>query len=318
VDWKCGEFEISTDRERLDREAIHAFLSNSYWARGIPRAVLDRSIENSLCFGVYEGASQVGFARVITDYATFAYVGDVFVLEPFRGQGLSKWLMECMTGHPDLQGLRRWMLATRAHVSTKFGFRRLASPDRLMEIVDVDIYLKIPRSLRNMTAVRYRAARKRAADSTENETAPRRHSAWPRFSKDGSMNCPRLVEWFLHWTLADFWRVAIPEDRTVAEVDFLEKILESTRSRLFDVPCGQGRHSPVLARRGYRSLRTFHELRAARQSAAAEPAIEWIERDMRSSRRARPSTPCSAPALLRILDDRGNQASRRAPAPHRA
>ena len=146
MDWKRGEFEISTDRERLDREAIHAFLSNSYWARGIPRAVLDRSIENSLCFGVYEGRRLVGFARVITDLSTFAYLADVFVLESHRGRGLSRWLMEIIRGHPQLQGLRRWTLATRdAHgLYEKFGFRRLASPDRLMEIVDVDIYLKNP------------------------------------------------------------------------------------------------------------------------------------------------------------------------------
>ena len=146
MDWTRGAWTISTDPERLDREAIHAFLSNSYWAKGIPRAILDRSIENSLCFGLYEGPRLVGFARVITDRATFAYLADVFVLESHRGRGLSKWLMEVILGHPDLQGMRRWTLATRnAHgLYEQFGFRRLTSPDRLMEIVDMDIYLKKP------------------------------------------------------------------------------------------------------------------------------------------------------------------------------
>jgi GNAT superfamily N-acetyltransferase len=144
VEWKRGEFAISTDRGRLDREAIHAFLSNSYWARGIPREVLDRSIENALCFGIYEGQKLVGFARVITDFSTFAYLADVFVLESHRGRGLSKWLMEVVMGHPELQGLRRWTLATRdAHgLYEQFGFRKLTNPDRLMEIVDMDIYLR--------------------------------------------------------------------------------------------------------------------------------------------------------------------------------
>jgi GNAT superfamily N-acetyltransferase len=144
VEWKRGEFAISTDRGRLDREAIHAFLSNSYWARGIPREVLDRSIENALCFGIYEGQKLVGFARVITDFSTFAYLADVFVLESHRGRGLSKWLMEVVMGHPELQGLRRWTLATRdAHgLYEQFGFCKLTNPDRLMEIVDMDIYLR--------------------------------------------------------------------------------------------------------------------------------------------------------------------------------
>ena len=146
MEWKRGDFSISTDRGRLDRDAIHAFLSNAYWAKGIPREVLDRSIENALCFGVYEGPKLVGFARVITDSATFAYLADVFVLESHRGRGLSKWLMEIILGHPELQGLRRWTLATRdAHgLYEQFGFRKLTSPERLMEIVDMDIYLRRP------------------------------------------------------------------------------------------------------------------------------------------------------------------------------
>jgi GNAT superfamily N-acetyltransferase len=144
MEWKRGAFTISTDRERLDRAAIHAFLTGSYWARGIPRETVDRSIDNSLCFGVYEGKPQVGFARVITDFATFAYLGDVFVLESHRGQGLSKWLVEVIMSLPELQGLRRWSLATRdAHgLYERFGFRRPSNPERLMEIVDLEIYAR--------------------------------------------------------------------------------------------------------------------------------------------------------------------------------
>ena len=137
-----GAHTISTDPALLDRPLIHAFLSRSYWAGGIPRETVDRSIEGALCFGVYEGASQVGFARVITDRATFAYLADVFVLEPHRGRGLAVWLMEAIRSHPDLQGLRRWILMTRdAHgLYEKSGFRRIEDPGRCMEIVDRDVY----------------------------------------------------------------------------------------------------------------------------------------------------------------------------------
>jgi len=115
---------VSTDPARLDVGAIHTYLKDSYWARGIPRQVVERSLRNSLGFGVYDGDALVGFARVVTDLATFAYIGDVFVLEAYRGRGLSKWLMECMVEHPDLKDLRRWHLATRdAHgLYAKFGF----------------------------------------------------------------------------------------------------------------------------------------------------------------------------------------------------
>ena len=145
LNWRRGEFTIDTDPERIDLDVVHGFLTACYWAQGIPRDVVKRSIDGALCFGIYrEGGEQVGFARVITDYATFAYLGDVFVLEPFRGQGLSKWLMECMTGHPDLQGLRRWMLATRdAHgLYRQFGFTEVAHPERWMHRWDPDIYVK--------------------------------------------------------------------------------------------------------------------------------------------------------------------------------
>jgi GNAT superfamily N-acetyltransferase len=141
-EWRRENFTISTDRAKLDRPAIHEFLSASYWAKGIPREVVDRSIEDSLCFGVYDGGRQVGFARVITDFATFAYLADVYVLESHRRRGLAAWLMESILAHPRLQGLRRWMLVTRdAHpLYRKFGFRELAHPERIMEMTDPGIY----------------------------------------------------------------------------------------------------------------------------------------------------------------------------------
>jgi GNAT superfamily N-acetyltransferase len=125
---------VSTDPARLDVDAIHAYLKDSYWARGIPRVVVERSLRNSLGFGVYRGEELVGFARVVTDLATFAYIGDVFVLEAYRGHGLSKWLMECMLEHPDLKDLRRWHLVTRdaQGLYAKFGFAEPA-PGRHME-----------------------------------------------------------------------------------------------------------------------------------------------------------------------------------------
>ena len=139
-----GAYSISTDPALLDRPLIHGFLSRSYWAGDIPRETVDRSIENALCFGVYEGTSQVGFARVITDRATFAYLADVFVLESHRGRGLAVWLMEAIRSHPDLQGLRRWILMTRdAHgLYEKSGFRTIEDPRRCMEIVDRDVYTR--------------------------------------------------------------------------------------------------------------------------------------------------------------------------------
>jgi len=146
--WTQGDYEISTDPARLDVRAVHEFLTNSYWARGIPVETVERSILNSLCFGLYHAGRQIGFARVVTDQATFGYLADVFVLEAYRSRGLSKWLMECIVGHPDLQGLRRWMLATRdAHaLYQQYGFTRIHAPERWMEIHRPDIYAKKPRS----------------------------------------------------------------------------------------------------------------------------------------------------------------------------
>ena len=142
MDWQRDGLTISTDPARIDRALVHAFLSGSYWASGIPREIVDRSIENALCFGVYEENRQVGFARVISDLATFAYLADVFVLPSHRGRGLAKWLMEAILAHPKLQGLRRWMIVTRdAHgLYRQVGFTELAHPERLMEIVRSEIY----------------------------------------------------------------------------------------------------------------------------------------------------------------------------------
>jgi GNAT superfamily N-acetyltransferase len=141
-EWTQGEYTVSTDRQRLDYDLIHSFLTESYWAAGIPIDVVRRSIENSLPFGVYRGAEQVGFARVVTDYATFAYLADVFVVEAHRGRGLAKWLVDVIASHPDLQGLRRWMLATRdAHELYRgVGFTELKQPGRWMERHDAEVY----------------------------------------------------------------------------------------------------------------------------------------------------------------------------------
>ena len=136
------EYEISCDKSRLDIDAIHAFLRHSYWSAGIPRHVVEAAVENSLCFGVYHGADQVGFGRIVTDKATFAYLSDVYVLEPHRGRGLGKKLIAFMMAREELQGLRRFMLATSdAHgLYSQFGFRPLATPERLMEILVPDAY----------------------------------------------------------------------------------------------------------------------------------------------------------------------------------
>jgi GNAT superfamily N-acetyltransferase len=135
-EWRRGDFVISTDRLRLQLDFIHDFLANSsYWAQGRSLEVLQRSIENSLNFGVFQGDEQVGFARVVTDYATFAWLADVFIVEKYRGQGLGVWLIEVITSHPRLQGFRRWVLATRdAHeLYRRFGFSEITELKRWME-----------------------------------------------------------------------------------------------------------------------------------------------------------------------------------------
>lgn len=146
MEWKRGELVLSDDPGRLDLDVVHGFLSRSYWAEGIPRRTVERSIAHSIPFGVYHllppagtpgtlVERQVGFARVVSDHATFAYLADVFVLEPYRGQGLGIWLVECVVAHPELQSLRRWLLATKDAQSLyrRFGWGPLATPDRFME-----------------------------------------------------------------------------------------------------------------------------------------------------------------------------------------
>jgi len=138
-----GEFLVSTDPRRLDLGLVHQFLTNCYWAKGIPREVVERSIQHALCFGIYDGSgAQVGFARVVSDFSTVAYLGDVFVLESHRGRGLGKWMMQCILAHPALEGMRRWILVTRdAHgLYKQFGFTPLKSAERYMELHRPDVY----------------------------------------------------------------------------------------------------------------------------------------------------------------------------------
>ena len=135
-----SEIEISTDQARLDIDVIHGFLQTSYWAQGRKRSVVERSIRNSLCFGVYVGGQQVAFARVVSDRAVFAYLMDVFVVPEYRGRGISKALMHAVLDHPDLQNLRVFLLGTQdAHgLYKQFGFRALAQPEIWMSIQDPD------------------------------------------------------------------------------------------------------------------------------------------------------------------------------------
>jgi len=142
MDLTKDRFFISTEKEKFDIDLIHSFLTRSYWAEGISKEIIKRSIEGALCFGVFENDKQIGFARVITDKATFAYLADVFIIKDYRGLGLSKWLMEVIMSHPELQGLRRMMLATRdAHgLYEKFGFTPLNNVDRWMQIHNPEIY----------------------------------------------------------------------------------------------------------------------------------------------------------------------------------
>ena len=138
-------FLISTDKSKLDIDLIYDYLTHhSYWAQGITLETVKKSIENAVCFGLYENEKQIGFARVVTDKATFGYVGDVFVLEGSRGKGLSKWMMECILKHPELQGFRRWILLTRdaQGLYKQFGFQQFHAPDRCMELWFPDVYKK--------------------------------------------------------------------------------------------------------------------------------------------------------------------------------
>ncbi|MCX7277077.1 MAG: GNAT family N-acetyltransferase [Burkholderiales bacterium] len=132
-----GAYRIDTDPASLDMAAVHAYLTRSYWSPGIVFERVQRAAANSLCFGLFHGAEQVGFARVVTDKTTFAYLADVYVLEAHRGQGLSKWLVQIILAHPELQGLRRFLLATAdAHgLYAQFGLEPLAKPERMMQIL---------------------------------------------------------------------------------------------------------------------------------------------------------------------------------------
>jgi len=143
VKWQRDDFTITDDFSALDITLIHDFLRHSYWAKEIPRETVVRSLEHSICFGMFYKDKQIGFCRVVTDCATFAYLADVFVMETFRAQGLGKWLVDCVLAHPDLQGLRRWMLSTLdAHwLYEKNNFVPLKHPDWFMEIAKPNIYL---------------------------------------------------------------------------------------------------------------------------------------------------------------------------------
>jgi N-acetylglutamate synthase-like GNAT family acetyltransferase len=145
MEWKQGEFTITDRREDLDVETIHNFLRESYWAKGIPRPIMEKAVSNSLCFGVYHNSNQVGFGRAVTDHATFAYLADIFVVPAYQGRGLGKWLVSCILAHPELQGLRRLLLATRDanKLYQQAGFVSLRKPDWFMEINDPDIYQRV-------------------------------------------------------------------------------------------------------------------------------------------------------------------------------
>lgn len=145
--WRKDEFYITDDRARVDIDVVHGFLSQAYWCRGITCENVVNSLDNSINFSVFHQGKQVGFARVISDMATIAYLGDVFVLEAFRGRGISKFLMQCVKAHPKLQNLRRWILATSdAHsLYQQYGFTQLARPELFMECHNKDVYLKTQR-----------------------------------------------------------------------------------------------------------------------------------------------------------------------------
>ena len=143
IEQTLGEFLISTDKAKLDLNAIHDFLSTkAYWSLNIPKDKVKLAIENSLCFGMYENGKQIGFARVISDMATIAYLGDVYILEEYRGKGLSKWLMDVLMNHPDLQGLRRWILLTGdAHgLYRQYGWTAIADASKWMELHNKNVY----------------------------------------------------------------------------------------------------------------------------------------------------------------------------------
>ena len=146
MEWFKDDFIITTDKQKIDMAYVHSFLTQSYWAKNIPLSVVQQSINGSLCFAIWHQQKQVGFARVITDEATFAYLADVFIDEHYRGRGLSKWLVQVILEYPSLQGLRRFLLATRdAHgLYSQYGFELLTHPERWMQIHKPDVYKNNP------------------------------------------------------------------------------------------------------------------------------------------------------------------------------
>lgn len=145
VEARQDEYLISTDPAKLDHKAVHAFLTTVYWCEGISLERVSKALDNSLCFGVYHQGKQVGLSRVVTDYATYAYLCDVYVLEAHRGKGLGHWMVECVMTHPELQNLRRFTLATRdAHgIYAAFGFTPPKAPERQMERHDPEVYRRL-------------------------------------------------------------------------------------------------------------------------------------------------------------------------------
>jgi len=143
-EWNREDCLLTTDPARVDLDVVHGFLAEAYWCKGIPRETVQRSIENAIPFSLFVGGRAAGFARVVTDRATVAYLGDVFVLPEFRGRSLSVWMTECVIAHPELQGLRRWILLTRdAHgLYAKCGFTSLAAPERWMERWEREVYTR--------------------------------------------------------------------------------------------------------------------------------------------------------------------------------
>jgi GNAT superfamily N-acetyltransferase len=142
LEWRRDPYLVSTDRARIDVDAVHAFLLTTHWAAGIPRETLERAIAGSVTFGVFDDGAQVGFARAVTDLATYAYLTDVFVMPTHRGRGLGDWLVACVLAHPQLQGLRRMALFTRdaAWLYTRHGFAPMPATATYLEILDRDVY----------------------------------------------------------------------------------------------------------------------------------------------------------------------------------
>ncbi|MPM50903.1 hypothetical protein SDC9_97649 [bioreactor metagenome] len=138
INYTKGGFTVTTDKEKIEIDILHNFINQSYWANGRTKQTIITSIENSLCFSMFKGEKQIGFARVITDYATFAYLCDVYIEEDYRGNGLGIWMLECILNYPNLLDLKKWLLATRdAHeLYRKFGFYSLSNPEKYMEIVN--------------------------------------------------------------------------------------------------------------------------------------------------------------------------------------